>query len=597
MTALAGPDTADSVDDGDDRSEPYTAVMLVHGIGRPNRNENIGRLIDLIEQATSGPAAPPRGGIFRSFRPRFERHRRVPLRTMAFVSFRRFTERRRKHYDGMKWVPKARYRAYEVHWAPLGKMPASGGLMFRWTIGQLVKAPGALFSNWLRQPRIRRSRIHYLQRLPGKGALPEHDAAALLAHHESYQGLAARRDEAASRPWYRRMASTSLFARYVAAQAPDMVTGARLAEAVEQWARARIPTERRLRILLVGTIAGAAVTILFLTVPILWIAPFFTSIPSLGLFAAVRDDYMRALIALLCLAPPVLIATYGTRFLRTIFSDVRYFASFLEQDRFFEVRRAILDRTKADLEHVLRDPNCARLVIVAHSLGTAIALDTLRELGDEEALADDDDELDMAKISHLFTLGSPIDKVCFLFERNDSRYYRTRQLEDRARGDLSGPPFFERRQKIRWCNAWDPSDPVADPLFTPYGSRVDGGRVITAEIENIEVRNSALLDPIAAHIGYFGNPQVVGRILDAIVYNQDASSFADAAGPEQTRGRIGRLHHAAMIGAAVHYAGFCIAYLLSASYVAKVLGGAAALDILAIIVALVLHRMAAKSPA
>lgn len=115
VTALAGLNTADLVDEGDGRSEPYTAVMLVHGIGRPNRNENIGCLIDLIEQATSGPLSPPRGGIFRSFRPRFERHRRVPLRTMAFVSFRRFTERRRKHADGMKWVPKARYRAYEVH--------------------------------------------------------------------------------------------------------------------------------------------------------------------------------------------------------------------------------------------------------------------------------------------------------------------------------------------------------------------------------------------------------------------------------------------------------------------------------------------------
>jgi len=49
-----------------DRAEPHTAVMLSYGICLPNRNESIGRLTGLIDQATNDPTAILRARTFRS---------------------------------------------------------------------------------------------------------------------------------------------------------------------------------------------------------------------------------------------------------------------------------------------------------------------------------------------------------------------------------------------------------------------------------------------------------------------------------------------------------------------------------------------------
>jgi pimeloyl-ACP methyl ester carboxylesterase len=167
------------------------------------------------------------------------------------------------------------------------------------------------------------------------------------------------------------------------------------------------------------------------------------------------------------------------------------------------------------IEHVTGDPLCKRLVIVAHSLGTAVAFDALRSLAlRNRALGGAGKPLvQIAKVKSLVTLGSPIDKLDCLFGSTDGRTYREELLRDELLGDLSNEPFFRRgRPRMRWLNFWDRFDPVCDPLFTPLGSATEGDRFRTAMIENVRVVNSPGCDPLTAHIGYLRNPEVITRI-------------------------------------------------------------------------------------
>src|SRR5262249_12071333 len=70
-----------------------------------------------------------------------------------------------------------------------------------------------------------------------------------------------------------------------------------------------------------------------------------------------------------------------TRFIKVYLGDVQFWCTYEETDEKHVKRRAILDEATVMLEHVLRDERCARVVVVAHSLGTAIAMDALLQLG------------------------------------------------------------------------------------------------------------------------------------------------------------------------------------------------------------------------
>lgn len=204
----------------------------------------------------------------------------------------------------------------------------------------------------------------------------------------------------------------------------------------------------------------------------------------------------------------------ASRFLANTFADVFIWNSNQDRDQEFQRRREILDNTRGLFEHVMADDKCERLVVVAHSLGTAITLETLSLMGRRKvARAQGEAFGGLDKLSHLFTLGSPIDKIFYFFHTCEGGNYRAGRLVDDLRGDLSQEPFFKDEvAQLRWVNIWDRVDIVSDPLFTPLGNLVDGARLRSAQIENYAVENTTDLDPVESHIRYLSNLDVVRSV-------------------------------------------------------------------------------------
>ncbi|GAC1523682.1 MAG: hypothetical protein NVS2B16_31980 [Chloroflexota bacterium] len=148
-----------------------------------------------------------------------------------------------------------------------------------------------------------------------------------------------------------------------------------------------------------------------------------------------------------------------------------------------------------------------RLVINAHSQGTVLAFDVLRQLP----------PFAINKVDVLITAGSPLRKYAELFAwGNDAGCIW--EIQERSRADQS------------WLNFWDRTDPVADPLVPPLtwrrgmdmsgfvpgeslfrGINADTGAIIPVAIQDISVDNVANTPPggLPAHNYWDNVPQFV----------------------------------------------------------------------------------------
>jgi len=127
----------------------------------------------------------------------------------------------------------------------------------------------------------------------------------------------------------------------------------------------------------------------------------------------------------------------------------------------------------------------------------------------------------LSKLSHLITLGSPIDKIFYFFQTRQAETYRAGRLLDDLRGTLSQEPFFRDGQpRVRWMNFWDRADIVSDPLYSAQGAETDGAEHLSADIENLEVENGYSFSAWKSHVGYLDNDDVVERIAEALFRNE-----------------------------------------------------------------------------
>jgi hypothetical protein len=105
----------------------------------------------------------------------------------------------------------------------------------------------------------------------------------------------------------------------------------------------------------------------------------------------------------------------------------------------------VLTQTIATFSHVLNDPTCERVTIVAHSLGTSIAHDALLALTRRNRAHQAGDPIagpvPLKKIEHFVTMGSPIDKIEYFFESYSSSSHRYKRVIEALRGDIGTPPF------------------------------------------------------------------------------------------------------------------------------------------------------------
>jgi hypothetical protein len=506
-------------------SDKYTAVVFVHGMGRQAQYENVGRLLEALEDYSSEPLF----GVLRSFKARTE-----PSRSggpdVPFVQFDRFEQRIRTGKTLDRWAFKSRFRAYEAYWSPLTARGAPPLRVALWALHQLARPRQILEDKWRHFTRLRIARLHRLISQPPRPTEPaarraqDYVFASLLSHIQRYRGYEGSRHQARA---VEGATDAGEFANFAGKKFGDGVWRGPAQDVITRWSAMRLPIET--------FASGLAGPVRLLGLALL------VHLAGLG-FDMVRTQGVplsKGLTLLGTGAALIGVAWVGGAFLATTFSDVFIWNSNQAHDRDYARRQEVLENTRALIEHVVADTACKRLVLVSHSLGTAIVLETLSLIGRRnEARAGTDGIVELSKLSHLFTLGSPIDKTFYFFQTREAQTYRAGRLNDDLRGNLSQEPFFrDGAPRVDWLNIWDRADLVSDPLYSPLGNLTDGNEIRSAEILNCEVENTANWSAWQSHITYLDNEDVVESIAQALFKNTTSAPRKQAPLRDQTLGR------------------------------------------------------------
>lgn len=491
------------------RDDKYTAVIFVHGMGPQTRHNNLGQLLQALETQSEGDDE----AVLRSFTARTEPSRTSAPDDVQFMQFDRFEPRINVWGRIERWRLQGRYRAYEAYWSPVTARGAPAWQVALWALGRLAKPDEIAKRSWREATRLRIARLHRLRAQtpePDDPALArglKYIQASLLSAIQRFRGAEGARFERENPD---QPMDSEAFAQF-ASDKLDKAWHARIVETVRSWNSTALPVENLAKGLSrhLHRFGAAGLLLLLALVGRLVFSP--------------RADVGAIVVLVILAVVMVPVSIVGAMFLSATFSDVFIWNNTQDRDLEFRRRQEILAKTRALFEHVVDDERCKRVVIVAHSLGTAITLDTLSLIGRRnEARAEAGGPfIKLNKVSHLFTLGSPIDKIFYFFSTQERRTYRAGRLSDDLRGDLSQEPFFrDGRQRFRWLNIWDKVDIVSDPLFTPLGTLTDGSRIVSATIENHEVDNTSDLDPVTSHTAYLSNPYVVDSVATALFKNK-----------------------------------------------------------------------------
>jgi hypothetical protein len=470
----------------------YTAIISVHGIGRHRHYANAGALLTALEtvardgknealiQVDAG-LEPPRDDNLKSD-----------------VPFLRFRHAKRLSKNEVE--PGREFRIYEVSWSPETKKRLSILHMLSWTITLLVSVFRLEPRSWLAWPRLRLGRLRFAYENPSIGG---HPFTVLASAYRTYRGsLGAELRKTKD--------NTSDFSDFVAyaehrggAAAPVQA----LRDAAAIWRNTRLPCEVSTR--RAGLWVLLAILLLALAASLL----------TTMFWGNAELESARRIMRFVLIAIAAIGATFVSRFLTIVLSDVRYWSALNENDRYSETRDAVLVHATATLRHVVSDPACTRVVIVSHSLGTAIAYDALRAIGLHNRAREDTvaDQIEVRKVDCVVTMGSPIDKLAYLFETSRGRSFREELMREELRGDTTKGPFWIKgKQRISWLNFWDPADAVSDPIYSPLGAKPFGDRFEGTKIENIRVHNAHAFDPVGSHVRYLSNFAVARRIYNEI---------------------------------------------------------------------------------
>lgn len=198
-------------------------------------------------------------------------------------------------------------------------------------------------------------------------------------------------------------------------------------------------------------------------------------------------------------------------FLRDFMGDVQQWTTYQENDTKNQTREAILDRSRAVLTHVLGHKDCSEVTIVAHSLGSTIAYDSICRLvrevkaGVDVALRPDSANQRLKRLKYFISAGCPIDKIYFFFESRRLQFKELSAMLEHQRSDIGAGQL----QDMLWLNFYDQGDPISGTVFS-----VNPALSLSPCVQNIEVSSYAM-PTVASHGGYFEHVDVLGQIYAA----------------------------------------------------------------------------------
>lgn len=497
----------------------YSACIYVHGMGSQRRFEESCRLIDRID-AWVGCKTYPTGYPIRRLEnvdTRVEPPRETGDPDLAFV--------KADLVEGSgKSAVREAARFYEVYWAPVMAGQGSATAVFRWIMSQVLRPFATLGSPWRERPRLRRSTLTAMYEAEHP-VIAQSDYAALMSHYHNFESMEAQRAYPAGDfeeflLWIedeeRRPARPGRSRGSDPAALRDKVR--RLRELALRWYRLYRASERRNSFVLI-TLALAIIVIaaggIWLTAAlILWVKSLVAGTGVAEFATAILPTKLEGIASLFV----SLTLAFGLgRFLTNYMADVQAWATFAETDEKFERREKVIETGKRVMRHVLEDPDCKRVTIVAHSLGTPIAQDVLLALARyNRARNPHGDEIvypiPLAKIDHFVTIGSPIDKIEYFFESMTSASHRYKRYYESMRGDIGTPPFSRNKDPyIHWINFWDDGDLVSGALHSPANRSGAAQRV-----DNVHVESLTFPSPGPSHSAYFVDRRVIDILTDVI---------------------------------------------------------------------------------
>lgn len=540
---------------------PYTAVVYVHGMGSQKRYEEVSHLVDALDDYAQG---------------RNPTEAQIPDRTKRLIQSDYLTQilpylenteapseytsyirvSHKLHNKGLSDLEP--FRFHEVYWAPVTASGVPPREVFLWLLGQVSKPWAILRTPWRDRQRYRRSVLHRLRtELKGSQNDPfQGDDLQLLvkAYHNFERPDARRRPGKNKKPNKGHFQDfvnylediNEGFPTYLGHATPPTSTQtkqqARLVKLAHRWCWRCVKAELINQFLLL-TIATAMVVgiaaMARLAYLILYglskgwghqLVAFLKEVPAFDKLVQATDANVVGLMTLAASVFPI----YS--FLSKYMGDVQFWSTYEETDEKHKKREEIVKRTTTTLKHVLTDKKCKRVVIVAHSLGAAVAYDSLLELGklnqiqvtewtDAKQLANlPKVPLQLYKIDTLITMGCPVDKIHYLFESHKGPNHRYIRVVDQVRGDLGKVPFATHARfrpddpksghgdkLIRWVNFWDEADIISGPQFTPANWwNAD------LTVDNYHSRSYLFPNPSKCHGGYFQNAEVIKHVYETV---------------------------------------------------------------------------------
>jgi hypothetical protein len=514
-------------------SAGYTAVVFFHGMGSQRRYGEMSNFLQELEEYDRKIAEAEPGGWFKNIQGNLEESRNDPAKNVAFIEL---------GYAGPDPVGPRRFRFYEAYWAPA---TAGGVPMYEvlwWLVRQTANPLRGLGPNWRSRIRYRVATLYELLQRPEyqRQGYTDDDVSTLMYAYDQFESSRARDD-----PLYR-ASDFSTFHRYLAARAweqdsskriwGDLEARQRCLQLARVWHRFYFQTELSNAAVLIsllvvlltaGFVLGIAVLGLILALPL-----------PLGAFWSSISGVAAALITI------ALTLSLAKGFFQDYIGDVVFWTSYEETHERYKKRAEILDVGFQLLRHVLADDACRRVVVVAHSLGTAVAYETLMDLGRyNRARAEINQQmrapLNIDKIEYFITYGSPIDKIYYFFQNNTLDMHRYQRVLEGIRGDINQVPLSSNNKPhIHWINFWDLADIISGALQTPQPLTLDRKIMQYLRVDNHQVCNGSWL-PLNSHVDYTRNPEIRAVLYDCIFKRKHAFfPLADPAGnanPAQER--------------------------------------------------------------
>lgn len=506
---------------GPEARAPFTSVIYVHGIGSQRRYEETSRLVDRLDQYLQRQHARGNSlGMLSKIRPRVEPLRPNPA--SGIIAYIRTVFSTGPRFENARSV-----RFYEIYWAPIMAQTDSVRRVIQWVFRQPLRPWHTLPAPWRERQRLRRAALATLfdgGRKPPRG-VEAWDFDGLIGLYNDFEGPEALRAYPAG--------TFKDFLAFVAKESEGHPETARRREALARaWRALYVREELRNAVVLTTMALALFLSAVGVVLGLVWALQGLARIPLLTSLLQTADvplkvDWKTAATLAASLASLLGLGKLVTDYL----GDVEAWATYEETDLKHVARQKVIDNALETLTHVLCDPDCERVVIVAHSLGTSIAHDALLALTRRNRAFSPKDAMSgpvpLGKIEHFVTLGSPIDKIEYFFESYASAFHRYKRVVESLRGDIGDAPFSDNRHPhIHWINYWDEGDIISGALQSPTAAAPKRQR-----IDNVHVASFRFPAPGASHAGYFDNARVIGDLFQMIFHRRASfKALEEAAG-------------------------------------------------------------------